>query len=78
MILVFYQYAYIGAVIVDIFNEYAYICIFKYNRGLYMIKYANKYKLYIYFGDPYIYYHLHLIISKTYRSLKLIYYEVYN
>lgn len=57
MILVFYQYAYIDAVIVDIFNEYTYICIFKYNnRELYkIIKYANKYKLYLHFRDPYIY-----------------------
>lgn len=49
MILVFYQYAYIDAVIVDIFNEYTYICIFKYNnRELYkIIKYANINFIYI-------------------------------
>lgn len=49
MILVFYQYAYI-----DFFNEYAYICVFRYNRGSYkIIEYnANKYNLYLHFGDP--------------------------
>lgn len=57
MILVFYQYVYIDAFIVDISNEYSYMCIFKYNNKVSckIIKYnANKHNLHLHFGDPYI------------------------